>query len=250
MELELQGVSHEFAGEPILGSIDLAVPSGEILCLVGPSGCGKSTLLKILGGLLQPAKGSALIKGEIPENCLNPLTYIFQDLALLPWRTVRENVSFALEHHRLNRRERTGIVDDMLRRTGLTNASEKLPGQLSGGMRQRVAIARALAVRPACLLMDEPLSALDGSTRQMLIDDFIGLWAQAAFTAVYVTHNIDEAVRLGHRIAVMSPHPGRITHMMRLKRPLADRQNDQSYIEKNVKKLRAFSRQAAEEAHG
>jgi NitT/TauT family transport system ATP-binding protein len=139
---------------------------------------------------------------------------VFQDFALLPWSTVEANVEFPLLHTRLTRAERTALVDDALRRTGLTDFRGTYPRQLSGGMRQRVGIARALAVRPAILLMDEPLSALDSQTRELLLEDFIRLLADGAMGAVYVTHNLEEAVRLADRIVVLSRRPGRIREIV------------------------------------
>jgi NitT/TauT family transport system ATP-binding protein len=181
-----------------------------VVAVVGPSGCGKSTLLSILGGLLQPSAGAAQLRGALPAGSLNPLTFVFQDFALLPWATVEGNVEFPLIHTALSPAERRAVIDDALRRTGLTYFRGAWPKQLSGGMRQRVGIARALAVRPAILLMDEPLSALDSQTRELLMEDFIRLLADGAMGAVYVTHNLEEAVRLADRIVVLSRRPGRV----------------------------------------
>jgi NitT/TauT family transport system ATP-binding protein len=190
------------------------VRSGEVVAIVGPSGCGKSTLLSILGGLLQPSAGAAELRGAAPAGSLNPLTFVFQDFALLPWFTVEQNVEFPLSHTGLAIGERRAIVDDALRRTSLSDFRGTYPKQLSGGMRQRVGIARALAVRPAILLMDEPLSALDSQTRELLMEDFIGLLADGSMGAVYVTHNLEEAVRLADRIVVLSRRPGRIREVV------------------------------------
>jgi NitT/TauT family transport system ATP-binding protein len=154
------------------------------------------------------------VAGHMPPDSLNPFTYIFQDFALLPWRSVAGNVRLPLEHHPLSRAERAARVADALDRTGLTEFARALPKQLSGGMRQRVGIARALAVRPAILLMDEPLSALDSQTRELLMEDFIGLLADGSMGAVYVTHNLEEAVRLADRIVVLSRRPGRIREVV------------------------------------
>ena len=154
------------------------------------------------------------MRGAPPPDSLNPLTFVFQDFALLPWCTVEENVEFPLLHAGLTAAERRAIVDDALRRTGLADFRGTYPKQLSGGMRQRVGIARALAVRPAILLMDEPLSALDSQTRELLMEDFIRLLADGAMGAVYVTHNLEEAVRLADRIVVLSRRPGRVREIV------------------------------------
>ena len=223
MELRLDRVSHRYGGTEVLSEIDLDVEAGRILCLVGPSGCGKSTLLRLLGGLERPSEGRVEMRGEAPPGCLNPLTYVFQDFALLPWRSVEGNVRLALEHHRMPASRRAEIVADVLARTRLTEFAGALPRQISGGMKQRVAIARALAVEPAVMLLDEPLSALDAQTRELLMDDLVSLWLRRPFTAVYVTHNLGEAVRLGHRVAILSRRPGRVREVVEIDAPLEAR---------------------------
>jgi NitT/TauT family transport system ATP-binding protein len=194
-----------------------------VVAIVGPSGCGKSTLLSILGGLLQPGAGVAKLRGAPPQDSLNPLTFVFQDFALLPWCTVEANVEFPLLHTGLAVAVRRALVDDALRRTGLTDFRGTYPKQLSGGMRQRVGIARALAVRPAILLMDEPLSALDSQTRELLMEDFIRLLADGGMGAAYVTHNLEEAVRLADRIVVLSRRPGRVREVVPIAMTRAER---------------------------
>jgi NitT/TauT family transport system ATP-binding protein len=214
MDLIAYHISHGFGELAVLDDVSFTVGAGEVVAIVGPSGCGKSTLLSILGGLLQPASGAAQLRGTPPSDSLNPLTFVFQDFALLPWATVEANVEFPLLHAPLNAMERRAQVDDALRRTGLADFRAAYPKQLSGGMRQRVGIARALSVRPAILLMDEPLSALDSQTRELLMEDFIRLLADGAMSAVYVTHNLEEAVRLADRIVVLSRRPGRVREVV------------------------------------
>src|SRR4030081_2633238 len=148
MDLIADHISQRFGALEVLDDVSFAVGSGEVVAIVGPSGCGKSTLLSILGGLLQPSTGLAELRGAPPPGSLNPLTFVFQDFALLPWCTVEENVEFPLLHTGLSVPERRAIVDDALRRTSLSDFRSTYPKQLSGGMRQRVGIARALAVRP------------------------------------------------------------------------------------------------------
>jgi NitT/TauT family transport system ATP-binding protein len=214
MDLIADHISHRFGALDVLDGVSFEVAAGEVVAIVGPSGCGKSTLLSILGGLLRPVSGAAGLRGAPPAGSLNPLTFVFQDFALLPWCTVEANVDFPLLHVGLAPAERRALVDDALRRTGLTDFRGAYPKQLSGGMRQRVGIARALVVRPAILLMDEPLSALDSQTRELLMEDFIGLLADGAMGAVYVTHNLEEAVRLADRIVVLSRRPGRVREVV------------------------------------
>jgi NitT/TauT family transport system ATP-binding protein len=210
MDLIADHISHSFGALDVLDDVSFEVAAGEVVAIVGPSGCGKSTLLSILGGLLLPTKGAAELRGAPPAGSLNPLTFVFQDFALLPWCTVEGNVAFPLEHTALSSGERRAVIDDALQRTGLTDFRGAYPKQLSGGMRQRVGIARALAVRPAILLMDEPLSALDSQTRELLMEDFVRLLADGTMGAVYVTHNLEEAVRLADRIVVLSRRPGHV----------------------------------------
>lgn len=231
MDLRLEAVSHRYGDVEVLRDIDLTIGHGQFVCIVGPSGCGKSTLLRLIGGLERPERGRVLQLGTAPPDSLNPLTYIFQDFALLPWRTVEGNVSLVLEDHALDARRRETIIADVLSRTRLGDFRTAFPRQLSGGMKQRVAIARALAVSPAVILMDEPLSALDGQTRELLIDDLVDLWTHEPFTACYVTHNLAEAVRLGHKVVVLSRRPGMIREVVDIDLPLSDRVGHMAELE-------------------
>jgi NitT/TauT family transport system ATP-binding protein len=223
MDLIADHIAHRFGTLDVLDDVSFTVGAGEVVAVVGPSGCGKSTLLSILGGLLQPSAGAAELRGAPPSDSLNPLTFVFQDFALLPWSTVEENVEFPLLHAMADPAARRAVVKDALRRTGLADFRKAYPKQLSGGMRQRVGIARALAVRPAILLMDEPLSALDSQTRELLMEDFIRLLADGAMGAVYVTHNLEEAVRLADRVVVMSRRPGRVREVVTIPLTRAER---------------------------
>lgn len=248
MDIRLDAVQHSYGDTEVLRDISLDIPSGRIVCLVGPSGCGKSTLLRLIGGLERPSHGKVLQLGNPPEGCLNPLTYIFQDFALLPWRTVRGNISLVLEDHGIRGKRADAIIKDVLARTNLSDFKDALPRQLSGGMKQRVAIARALAVKPAVMLMDEPLSALDSQTRELLMDDLVDLWTRHPFTAVYVTHNLAEAVRLGHRIVVLSRRPGQICEEVEIDKPLNARGYGDPDLEKTQKHLWNLMRDEARAA--
>ncbi len=237
MDLEVKAVSHSYGDLEVLRNLNLKIPEGKIVCLVGPSGCGKSTLLRLLGGLEEPSSGQILQIGEAPATSLNPLTYVFQDFALLPWRTVEGNISLVLEDHKISGQEADRIITDVLECTKLLEFRAALPKQLSGGMKQRVAIARALAVKPAVMLMDEPLSALDSQTRELLMDDLIDLWTREPFTSVYVTHNLNEAVRLGHSIVVLSRRPGVIREIVDIPIPLTERNIGDVELERKQKYL-------------
>jgi NitT/TauT family transport system ATP-binding protein len=231
VELLAEGITHRYGDLLALEHVDLAVHEGEIVALIGPSGCGKSTMLGILGGMIAPSAGRVSQRGATPAGCLNPLTYVFQDFALLPWRDVAGNVALPLEHHLLAATEIAERVASALARTGLGEFARAYPKQLSGGMRQRVGIARAFVVEPAILLLDEPLSALDAQTRELLQEDFLAMWSQSRIAAVYVTHNLAEAVRLAHRVVVLSRRPGRVREIVPIAIDQAERSAPAAAVE-------------------
>ena len=223
MQLSVRDVSHAYGSLTALTALSFDVHEGEILAVIGPSGCGKSTLLGILGGILKPSAGSVAMQGALPADCLNPVTYVFQDFALLPWRTVAGNVALPLEQHPLSAGARKERVAAALNLIGLAEFANAFPKQLSGGMRQRVGIARAIVVRPAVLLLDEPLSALDAQTRELLTEELTAIWRRERTTSVYVTHNLHEALRLADRVAVLSRRPGRLQRLIEVTIPRAER---------------------------
>jgi NitT/TauT family transport system ATP-binding protein len=185
---------------------------GERLVLLGPSGCGKSTLLKAIGGYLKPVEGSISFGGRLVKGPGVERAMVFQEFdQLLPWKTVQENVAFALTEGRgLPRGDAEAQAKYYLAKVKLSRCADAYPHTLSGGMKQRVAIARCLAIKPELILMDEPFAALDALTRQQMQDELLELWQGAPFTMIFVTHSIEEAVRLGHRVILLSPHPGRV----------------------------------------
>ncbi|PJN11437.1 ABC transporter ATP-binding protein [Streptomyces sp. CB01635] len=201
-------------GRPLPGHVRLRIAPGELVAVLGPSGCGKSTLLRTLAGLLPPLDGQvtqdgAPIRGPEADRAL-----IFQEDALLPWRSVQANVELPLAIRRLGREERRRVATEWLERVGLDGHARKLPHRLSGGQRQRVQLARALAGRPRAVLMDEPFGALDPHTRAGMQDLFVDILRGTGATVVFVTHDVDEALYLGDRIALLSsgevldvPHP-------------------------------------------
>ncbi|ALG11536.1 ABC transporter ATP-binding protein [Kibdelosporangium phytohabitans] len=192
----------------------LDVEAGEFVVVVGPSGCGKSTLLDLLGGLTTPTTGRVLVDGEPVTGPGLDRGIVFQQYALLPWRTAQSNVEFGLEATSTPRRARAKRARQFLDLVGLSGFEKRFPHELSGGMRQRVAIARSLAYDPDVLLMDEPFAALDAQTRESLQDELLRIWQRTGKTIVFVTHGIEEAVYLGTRVAVMTSRPGRLKEVL------------------------------------
>ncbi|WP_067664559.1 ABC transporter ATP-binding protein [Nocardia miyunensis] len=215
-KLVLDGVRKEFRvrGErdsfTALEDVSLELTEGEFLVLVGPSGSGKSTLLDLLGGLSKPSGGQLLLDGRPITGPGLDRGIVFQQYALLPWRTARGNIEFGLEAKGIRRRERRSIAEHYLELVGLNGFGDRYPHELSGGMKQRVAIARSLAFDPEVLLMDEPFAALDAQTRETLQDELLRIWRSTGKTILFITHGIDEAVYLGQRVAVLTSRPGRI----------------------------------------
>ncbi|SEO91529.1 ABC transporter ATP-binding protein [Trujillonella endophytica] len=230
--IRLEGVGKEFPSRggaapfAALAGVDLDVAAGEFVALVGPSGCGKSTLLDLVGGFTRPTSGSITVGGRPITGPGLDRGLVFQQYALLPWRTALANVELGLEATRLPRRQRRAVAREYLELVGLTGAEDRYPHQLSGGMRQRVAIARSLAFDPEVLLMDEPFAALDAQTRETLQGELLRIWDRTGKTVVFITHGIDEAVLLGQRVAVMTARPGRITAVLDVPLPMHRRQGD------------------------
>ncbi len=198
----------------VLDSVDLRIEAGELAVIVGPSGSGKSTLLDLLAGLASPTSGEIRLDGEAITGPGLNRGVVFQQYALLPWRTARANVEFGLEAKRVGKHERETLAREYLDLVGLSGFADHYPHELSGGMRQRVAIARSLAFDPEVLLMDEPFAALDAQTRERLQEELLRIWERTRKTIVFITHGIDEAVYLGQRIAVLTSRPGRIKQVV------------------------------------
>jgi NitT/TauT family transport system ATP-binding protein len=196
--------------------VGFQVGQGERMVLLGPSGCGKSTLLKAVGGYLKPSEGSITLNNRLVEGPGPDRVMVFQEFdQLLPWKNVRENVAFGLIASRsLPRREAYERADETIRKVRLEKFADSYPHTLSGGMKQRVAIARCLAMKPDIILMDEPFAALDALSRRRMQDELLELWSESRFTMLFVTHSIEEALLLGDRIVVMSPHPGRVEEIL------------------------------------
>ena len=213
-KIAFQDVSARFGDFAALEHFDLDIADGEFITVVGPSGCGKSTAMNIAAGLLKPTDGRVLVDdagvdGPGPERGI-----IFQQYALFPWLTVRQNVEFGLRIAGKGKVERRSIADHFMDLVGLTDFADALPKTLSGGMKQRCAIARAYAVNPKILLMDEPFGALDALTRVGLQDKLLEAWGQERRTVMFITHDVDEAVYLANRVVVMAARPGRLDRII------------------------------------
>jgi NitT/TauT family transport system ATP-binding protein len=193
-----------------LSDASLAIRKGEFICLIGASGCGKSTLLRIMAGFEQPSSGQALMWGKPIAGPDPGRGMVFQDYALFPWLSVRDNIGFGPAARGLSRSQVRETVDKFVELVGLAKFANAYPHQLSGGMKQRVAIARVLANDAELVLMDEPFGALDAMTRERLQDELLEIWQRTRLTVVFVTHSIEEAIFLANRVVVMTPSPGRI----------------------------------------
>jgi NitT/TauT family transport system ATP-binding protein len=191
-----------------LRDVNVVVHEGEFVVLLGPSGCGKTTLLNVVAGLDVPDRGEVRLAEGLRPGANMPC--VFQHYTLFPWRTILRNVTFGLEMRGVPRRQRRETARALLAKVGLEGVEFAYPHELSGGMRQRAAIAQALAIRPGMLLMDEPFGALDDSNRNELQRMLIDLWEERRFTVLFVTHNIDEAIRLADRVVVFSEPPGHV----------------------------------------
>jgi NitT/TauT family transport system ATP-binding protein len=234
-KIRIEAVSKTFAVRDggtftALDDVTLDVAPGEFLVVVGPSGCGKSTLLDLISGLTKPSSGRILLDGATVTGPALDRGIVFQQYALLPWRTAQRNVEFALEAQprldRPNRRARAERAREYLDLVGLSGFEDRYPHELSGGMRQRVAIARALVADPAVLLMDEPFAAVDAQTRDGLQEELLRIWHKTGTTVVFITHGIDEAVYLGQRVAVMTSRPGRIKEVVDVRLSVRDAEDD------------------------
>ncbi len=219
--IEIRGLFKQFASRgsvvSALEGVDLAIQQGEFLCVVGPSGCGKTTLLNILGGLEAASGGTVDFAPQAPGRPLRSI--IFQEQGVYPWLSVLDNAAFGLMARGVPKVERYRIAREWLRRMGLGSFEHAYPHQLSGGMRQRVNIARAFANDPEILLMDEPFAALDEQTKLILQDRLLQIWEGSRKTVLFITHSLDEAIRMADRVVVMTARPGRIKTIINVDLP-------------------------------
>ncbi|HLU78136.1 MAG TPA: ABC transporter ATP-binding protein [Burkholderiaceae bacterium] len=237
--LEVDGVTLQYKTEAHLVTatyrVSFKVQSGDRFVLLGPSGCGKSTLLKAVGGYLTPTEGSIRLQGRTVDRPGPDRMMVFQEFdQLLPWKTIADNVAFPLlASGKYGRREAREKALEYIAKVNLSRFAEAYPHTLSGGMKQRVAIARGMAMEPAILLMDEPFAALDALTRRKMQDELLQLWDDTHFTVLFVTHSIPEAIRIGNRILLLSPHPGQVkAELNSLDRDNTDPQTHQALEDK------------------
>ncbi len=205
--LNYQSVSGEISA---IDTLNFSVSESEFVSFIGPSGCGKTTVLSLIAGLLKPSRGSITLDGELVEKPSQNIGYMLQSDQLFPWRTIYQNVCLGLEIRRTKTRENLEHIDSLLHKYGLWDFRNKLPSQLSGGMRQRVALIRTLALKPKLLLLDEPFSALDYQTRLRVCDDVYSILCSEKKTAVFVTHDIAESISMSDRVYVLSARPATI----------------------------------------
>lgn len=201
---------------PVLRDISFDVYENEVVSLIGESGCGKTTLLRTIQGLVRHDSGTISVDGKEVKGAGRDRGFVFQQPSLLPWRTARENVEFGLELQGMAAGERAERAKRLLALVGLGHAAEQFPHQLSGGMQQRIGLARALAIDPTILLMDEPFSALDAQTREVLQKELLRIQAETRKTILFVTHDLDEAIYLSNRIIVLGAKPGRVKEVITL----------------------------------
>jgi NitT/TauT family transport system ATP-binding protein len=214
VKLRVSNLSKRFGDLEALRNINAEIGDGEFISIVGPSGCGKTTFLRIVGGLEKASSGELRLDGKAIDRPSANRGFVFQQDNLLPWRNVIDNAEIGPEINGYRNREQRGKSLELLKLVGLSNFEKYFPRQLSGGMRQRVNLARALAVNPEVLLMDEPFSALDAQTREIMQTELLRIWEQGRKTVLFVTHQIDEAVYLSDRVFVFGRRPGRVQEVV------------------------------------
>ncbi|MDP0588838.1 MAG: ABC transporter ATP-binding protein [Candidatus Endonucleobacter bathymodioli] len=215
--LDIKDLSFSYAGQEIIKKISFSVDKNICVAIIGPSGCGKTTLLKLIAGLLKPCSGVLVNTFSRDET-----GFVFQDFCLLPWRTVKENIALVLHDKNMSAVDKKQRINNALVITGLGNFAGKYPYELSGGMQQRTGLARALALQPSLLLMDEPFSAVDGQTRELLVEEFRELVSTVPMTRVVITHNINDVLDLADQVIIFSGQPAYILERLDIKNCLQD----------------------------
>lgn len=225
----VEALSHDFvnpqSGDTVsaLDGVDLTISDDEFVTIVGPSGCGKSTLLKVVAGLVHPTGGTASFRGRRIDGPGRERGVVFQDFAILPWRTVRRNIGHGLEIQKVPKQEREERVAHFVELMGLSGFENRYPHELSGGMKQRVAVARTWAADPDVILMDEPFAAVDAQTRLTLQEELLKISVVSSKSVLFITHHVEEAVFLGDRVVVMTKRPGRVKEVVEVPTPRSER---------------------------
>jgi len=219
VRIRVRGLAKHYGPLEVFRDVDLDVGATEIVAIVGPSGCGKTTLLRCIDGLIPPSAGTIMIEGERVERPLPGVAMVFQHFGLFPWKTVFANVAYGLRLAGVASAEIAERVPRFVKLVGLTGFENAYPYQLSGGMQQRCGLARALAIEPRVLLMDEPFAAVDAQTREILQFELLYIWQMRPTTMIFVTHSIDEAVLMGHRVVVLKGRPARVSEVIAVDLP-------------------------------
>lgn len=241
--LQIKNLSAKFTSQlgdlEALENISFVLNRSEFVCIIGPSGCGKSTLLRVIAGLIKPTQGQVFFNGQPITQPCRKIGMVFQQSNLLPWRTVRENITLPLEIN-TKVQNKKAVADHFIKRVGLTGFEDELPDNLSGGMAQRTAIARVLAQNPEVLLLDEPFGQLDAITREQMGSELLHLWERDRRTVLMVTHDVEEAVLLSDRVIVLTKRPGQIadTIQVPLPRPRGDTERSNLILQKVADSLR------------
>ncbi len=229
-KIEVQGLTHDYVdlerGQYVhaIRELDVAIYANEFFCLLGPSGCGKTTLLFIIAGLIKPSKGRVTIDGKQIRGPGADRGVVFQEYALLPWKTVIDNICFGLRIRGMPKQEYYAIAQQYIEMMGLRGFEDRYPRELSGGMQQRVAVARTLASAPEVMLMDEPFASVDAQTRMTLQEETARVWQKSRMTVILVTHSVEEAVFLGDRVGILTCRPGQVREIVDVNIPRSERQ--------------------------
>ncbi len=218
-EFKVRGLSHSYGGQAVLEDCTLDVPRGKLTVLVGPSGCGKTTLINVLAGYESPTSGQVLLDDQPVTGPGHDRLVVFQEMALFPWMTVEQNVSFGCRVQNVPAAETRERVGKVLAKVGLSDFRSKYPSQLSGGMQRRAELARAMVNDPKVLILDEPFRGLDAMTRSMMQEFYVGLFEEIGRTNLFVTHDLEEAVFLADRLLVMTYRPGKIKEVIEVDLP-------------------------------
>jgi NitT/TauT family transport system ATP-binding protein len=254
--LDVSGVTLQYKTGQLLVTatyrVDFSIKSSDRFVLLGPSGCGKSTLLKAVGGYMEPIEGEIRLRGQRVTRPGPDRMMVFQEFdQLLPWMSVLDNVMFPLiETGKLKGRAARDKAMEYIEKVHLARVADSYPHTLSGGMKQRVAIARGMAMEPDILLMDEPFAALDALTRRQMQEELLQLWADTRFTVMFVTHSISEAIKIGNRILLLSPHPGEVLAELNCPPPDVDGPGWQTQLERKINGMLFAGADMTEDAHG